>query len=878
MPCFGSWAAKIRGKFLAMLLTWEECYYQASNSASSHGVHNFNRSYGAFLPEDLSRHPVNLVEDKLHSLIYRMMNNYQICLAGEGIIGRTASTGNYLWFLSDSHSKDAHPPEVTDEICHQFSAGLQTVAVIPVAPHGVVQLGSSFTIMENLGFVNDIKSLILQLGCIPGALFAMDSSEKTRVSGFPRGVLTEDAAKVGKITDSHNLMGNGNKQLSSSSDHSRHSSGHSDYVVREVQENSLMTSSFIHLPDSPLEKEVFCPIRQVERESMSGGVFSHKPDKELNQFIDSYSRYSRVDFQADQVKMSVQHCSETVGKQMSLVRRDQIQLNTETRDSPDVSTSQLRVLDSSKSLDTSQFLEGGKPPFKFQNHSRTVDLMHSFSAATELSFPDLTEIRFQSSGFTELEGIPLFSLSDELLACTTEVLSGDSDQINNPLGTNHPRIGSIHRNPRMGNDSATTPNFRLTCLNDDKPLHETGFHTTMPPSFNYVPTSQWSGGDNLSDILGVDMQNKTVTGKVGITNLHKLGSENLIVENIQEADQDLALVKDSLSELGVFSMTGSDHLLDAVVCGTQSALKQNSVGSLSLPSNSLPHCQSNTTGKVQEDSLGTPELPSKEENLSSSSLKPSCTNKNEATCSASSSFCSQVKLLANEVHSMKRDSNILTAHSKGPDEAAKPCRKKLKHGETTKPRPKDRQMIQDRLKDLRDIVPNGGKCSIDVLLERTVKHMLFLQGVMKHVDKLKQAGQLRITNKEGRMVLKGNFEGGATWAFEVGSQSGVCPIIVEDLNPPRELLIEIMCEDQGFFLEIADVIRTLGLTILTGVIESGNGKVWARFAVEANRDVTRMEVFMSLVHALEETMNGSAMLIPHLSIASSRTPGGINAQ
>ena len=94
-------------------------------------------------------------------------------------------------------------------------------------------------------------------------------------------------------------------------------------------------------------------------------------------------------------------------------------------------------------------------------------------------------------------------------------------------------------------------------------------------------------------------------------------------------------------------------------------------------------------------------------------------------------------------------------------------------------------------------------------------------------------------------------EGGATWAFEVGAQPPVCPIIVEDLLPPRRLLVEVMiglsrnlnffflpsqlqmlCEERGFFLEIADLIKGLGLTILKGVMEARKDKVWARFAVE----------------------------------------------
>ncbi|PKU84083.1 Transcription factor LHW [Dendrobium catenatum] len=63
----------------------------------------------------------------------------------------------------------------------------------------------------------------------------------------------------------------------------------------------------------------------------------------------------------------------------------------------------------------------------------------------------------------------------------------------------------------------------------------------------------------------------------------------------------------------------------------------------------------------------------------------------------------------------------------------------------------------------------------------------------------------------------------------------------------------MLCEERGFFLEIADVVRGFGLTILKGVMENRGRKVWARFIVEANRDVTRMDIFLSLVQLLQQT-------------------------
>ncbi|XP_049349424.1 transcription factor LHW-like [Solanum verrucosum] len=118
--------------------------------------------------------------------------------------------------------------------------------------------------------------------------------------------------------------------------------------------------------------------------------------------------------------------------------------------------------------------------------------------------------------------------------------------------------------------------------------------------------------------------------------------------------------------------------------------------------------------------------------------------------------------------------------------------------------------------------------------------MPFLQSVTKHADKLKQTGESKIISKEGGLLLKDNLEGGATWAYEVGSQSMVCPIIVEDLNQPRQMLVEMLCEERGLFLEIADIIRGLGLTILMGVMENKErqnmGTIYCRGEQRCHKD------------------------------------------
>lgn len=42
----------------------------------------------------------------------------------------------------------------------------------------------------------------------------------------------------------------------------------------------------------------------------------------------------------------------------------------------------------------------------------------------------------------------------------------------------------------------------------------------------------------------------------------------------------------------------------------------------------------------------------------------------------------------------------------------------------------------------------------------------------------------------------------------------------------------MLCDEGDFFPEIADIIRGFGLTILKGIMEVQEDKIWARFIVE----------------------------------------------
>lgn len=65
-----------------------------------------------------------------------------------------------------------------------------------------------------------------------------------------------------------------------------------------------------------------------------------------------------------------------------------------------------------------------------------------------------------------------------------------------------------------------------------------------------------------------------------------------------------------------------------------------------------------------------------------------------------------------------------------------------------------------------------------VLNEHKISHLSFVN--------------FQIISKDDGVLLKDDFKGGATWAYEIGSTSMVCPIIVEDLNQPQQMLVEVV--------------------------------------------------------------------------------------
>ncbi|CAN1292029.1 Transcription factor bHLH155 [Linum perenne] len=284
--------------------------------------------------------------------------------------------------------------------------------------------------------------------------------------------------------------------------------------------------------------------------------------------------------------------------------------------------------------------------------------------------------------------------------------------------------------------------------------------------------------------------------------------------------------------------TSSDNLLEAVVgnlCSSISEVKSDKSVCQSLQSLL-------TTDSMSDPSSQTKHITSSSCTLNGSTIveedTQNCSNSTGVYDGMSSKGCSSTYL--------STCSEQLDRHS----EPGKSNKKRAKPGEGCRPRPRDRQLIQDRIKELRELVPNGSKCSIDSLLERTIKHMVFMESITKHADKLSKCAESKL-HKKG--TDSSSFEQGSSWAVEVGGHLKVSSIIVENISKNGQMLVEMLCEECSHFLEIAEAIRSLGLTILKGITEGHGEKTWICFVVEGqnNKMMHRMDVLWSLVQLLQ---------------------------
>lgn len=302
---------------------------------------------------------------------------------------------------------------------------------------------------------------------------------------------------------------------------------------------------------------------------------------------------------------------------------------------------------------------------------------------------------------------------------------------------------------------------------------------------------------------------------------------------------------------GPFMKDENEHLLELLLAGVDFSLDKNVSDSFSNIESSTTTLQSAFPKQQCQSERHTLFVDDAEpQSCVTSSVMDRVRKANGSSTPSASSFQSMMSALTGEENQKKGRHH--TQPKKG-SKLSNDSKRRSRAADNQKARPRDRQLIQDRLKELRDLVPDGVKCSIDGLLDRTIQHMLFLRSITDQADKLRQlVHQEAAQGKNWRSAnKKDSGQNGTSWAYDLGSEQQPCPIIVEDLEYPGNMLIEMLCGDHGNFLDIAEVIRRLELTILKGGMENHSGSTWARFIVEVPRGFHRLDIFWPLMQLLQ---------------------------
>ncbi|MCO5548843.1 hypothetical protein L7F22_002305 [Adiantum nelumboides] len=899
------WKLKRRSR---MMLTWEDGYCDYSRSSAE--------ACNSSVCTDTGGNPLDQggsgdLEGQISFAVARM--SYYVYSMGEGIIGRVAFTGKYQWVFHDGEKQlgiasggsldnQSVSEKNPDGWQNQFAAGIKTIAVIAV-PQGVVQLGSTklgivtwlqqlsgphllyedseFEVMEDLKWIDHVKSVFSALQTAP-------SAPKPDLVLEGQGVRSSCTSKPPFYSGS-NPSTLARKLVPAQPSYS---------LPRNVEEA-------VHWQKRGTQASPAAVAKLLGLQSVAAGVI----DQELQ-----FQKAAKVMVEPQCVK----YTSAISGPQTTQLLMNAPQFDVAASGSnnmpplrscsfDDIRTGNLNKdstwtslvaegissgLRTSLKRDHAEPTCGGSLVDKFRPHIQgDHSLKQTFATC---SMPETMKQEGFSNGFLRA--------GQQQLICPMTNTAFKSVDLSPVAGS---AVTKEHFDSKVYPTAAVNVASRLPAELFAAPSKEDDFgnagllskhesrcsereaklninggqsdaHTLdelekFLASFYKEETGSWDSsfaiGDELSQALGPTFW------KCGLTEVPNFGgaqkNEEVVSKQAERAsmlptevvtDWRTKLKKENSCERSSPLESKPEPLLDAIVgsASTNHSLNTNAsftvqnqfsnldfgVPALGITQETEPTCSSSISGKLMQT------LPQHDvrylDNLTGV-LRNLQAHQNICVSGDTQTNLS-VHSWTDEGQSFKSDdTQRVHSQSKGSEEISKSSKKRSRSGESARPRPKDRQQIQDRVRELRDLVPNGSKCSIDALLEKTIKHMLFLHSVSLHADQLKNTGE-----------LKEDPQSGATWALDLGSQEKRYPIVVKDLSQPRQMLVEMMCEESGLFLEIADIIRNLGLTILKGSLESHGDKYWARFIVEANRDIQRVDVLVSLIQRLNLDNNSSS--------------------
>ncbi|KAG2568095.1 hypothetical protein PVAP13_7NG291200 [Panicum virgatum] len=725
-------------------------------------------------------------EDEAKTLVEKMLN--QVHIVGKGIIGEALGSGECQWIYdttchASNQTSHVDYQDLLEDYTwwqHQFLNGIKTIAVLPLRLQGLVQFGSPQKVPRNSDFLNQVRNIFDQMKNTSRD-GSMEYTQINSLACVQQPILTSSRSANDILV--HNKV----NQLKSEK-------------LENIERTESIRSSICSPSNSQRSLNDFTPHgtgnSSIDTHTLAMPVNS-KSIYELEGF-DKVTDFFHQNADVGTVQVNSSKMPDSIIASIMSAYQNSHNLH--------------RITNESSAQNMPEY-----PPYLY--------------TATNSPNSGLDELCYSSAGFSSEKSTNyLQNESDKLLYKSVSLRSNPcvSEIQGNCLTPHHVLVHKQSLIPGPGEcGRLLSPEESFIVQSDSMPLKD----TTHSPCQTNSTCPELPNRPHEEATAGTSDNNmKECSGNNGL--LESMMLDPRTNSFVQDWWDDSVLLAGNLPNLGNIHSDSaielsSKHPFSSGESGLPSisaveqlfgvgAPRSAGHGPLGAEANPLSGC-------ISDYQL--PQFPFRDCITAYNAPVPSLASSSYTSGNVQKSSSKATSVPPGNI-SVDDTCSFNTANSKGSQsnnpEGTKVAKKRAKAGESTRPRPKDRQLIQDRVKELREIVPNGAK----------------------------------LIDKESGVVLKDNPDGckngGATWAYEVAGKTMVCPIIIEDLSPPGQMLIEMLCEERGLFLEIADNIRGFGLTILKGLMELRDGKIWARFLVETSREVTRMDIFLSLVQLLEQ--------------------------
>lgn len=548
-------------------------------------------------------------------------------------------------------------------------------------------------IMENMGFINDVMSLILQLGNVPGILLSENYAEKELAPRIGVPVLFGNPIPVDSSPQS-NMMGasslfDGLNYIKSSNPISMFGNLQSSVATFQTSNTGAShpkSNNFHHevRTDSPAPNSDFFPPNILMNRLPKAEVIPSNCAIWTKQHASSCSA---------SLNSGTMRCTEP-----QIMAGDGIQGHfSNSRMSSGTS---LNYHSSDGYVTPPSAEENGLCQNVMSNNMIPVFGTNSVADAKVVACENLTPVRASS----ELKSVSFSKMVDSN-PDSVDISSANSSVTYSWGSKNHDVEKKLPKSELGKNSNCVQHLYTAPVFPSFAEDETNGKVRPVVSSYREDSCLQAQSGDDLFDVLGADFKNKLISG------CWNSSSSNEFAADAYNWDS------------GIFLPSCSDNLLEAVVSTVRPSAKQNLDDSVSCktslthtscssasPMTSLPLGRLGVSELAKGDSFVVSKYLEKAGAVSANSQRTGFSKEDSGSYSQSSSFyASHVSSWTGKGQNTKQNNSGSNRCSRNTEETGKTNRKRLKPGENPKPRPKDRQMIQDRVKELREIVPNGAK-------------------------------------------------------------------------------------------------------------------------------------------------------------------------